>query len=204
MDEEEKIEEKPKVTFEVEEVKAETPAPVIESVIPEAMPQVQPELEGAKNGNSYKWLVIVVVALVVAAVGVWGFIWWQKAKVGTKITVDLAVPTPVASIVPSPSPVVEIKLSDYKIKIENGSGIAGEAGRAKDLLETAGFIVSGTGNAKSYDFTKTIISTGSKVSTEFVSKLQDALGKKYIIGPVGSLVDELGVQVVVGSDKVGE
>lgn len=197
-DEMETASDKPKVFLETEEV--ETPKeevkPMMEMV---HEPQVQPEVEGAKNGG-YKWLVMIVVVLVVAAVVVWGIIFWQKSQPATKVTIDISSTT--STVVESPTPtLVEFKLSDYKIKVLNGSGIAGEAGRVKTLLETAGFVVESTANAETYDFTKTIVSAGSKVVPGFVSKLQDELGKKYTIGSAGSLGEDMEVEIVVGSEK---
>jgi hypothetical protein len=110
---------------------------------------------------------------------------------------------PVATAVPTVSPSAPIDLTKYTVSIFNGSGIAGEAGKAKTLLTTAGFKVGTTGNASTYDFTKTIIKAKITVDTSFVSALSAALGKTYLVDTTQTLATSSAdnVQVVIGSSK---
>jgi hypothetical protein len=85
----------------------------------------------------------------------------------------------------------------------NGSGIVGEAVKAKTLLTTAGFKVGSTANAATYDYTKTIIKAKSTVEAPFISALSSALGKNYSVDTSQTLASTSAdtVQVVVGSSK---
>lgn len=120
-----------------------------------------------------------------------------------------ATPTPIASSAPTPtsSPSATIDLSKYQIKVLNGSGIAGEAGKVQNLLTTAGFKVSGTGNAGSYDFTDTVLQTRTGIDQAFVTKLSETLSKTHSVDPkiqtlpAGETSD---VVVIVGSSKAAQ
>jgi len=85
----------------------------------------------------------------------------------------------------------------------NGSGISGEAGKAKTLLTTAGFSIGSTGNAATYDYTKTIIKAKSNVDPAFVSALSSSLNKTYVTDTPQTLSDSSNddVQVIIGSSK---
>jgi hypothetical protein len=87
--------------------------------------------------------------------------------------------------------------------VQNGSGIPGEAGKVKDLLTTAGFKVSSTGNATSYDFTKTVIKAKVDVPAAFLTQLTTALGKTYTLDSNQALATSSAnaVIVIVGSSK---
>jgi hypothetical protein len=51
----------------------------------------------------------------------------------------------------------EALVSDVRVAILNGAGIDGLAGRVQLQLETAGYVVVGTGNAPSFDRTTTVV-----------------------------------------------
>ena len=93
-------------------------------------------------------------------------------------------------------------LSKYKIKILNGSGIKGEAGKVQTLIETAGFTVLSTGNASTYDFTKTQISIKTGVDQEFITSLIKTLEKNYQLEDTKTSSSQTNdVTVTVGSLK---
>ena len=115
-------------------------------------------------------------------------------------------PTPAASAIPSnPTPTPQAKkidLTKYAITLLNGSGVAGEASKVKTLLETAGFKVSSTGNAKTYDFEKTEISVKSGIEADFVKSLVSTLSKSYqLADPVTSATQSASVVITIGSLK---
>jgi outer membrane biosynthesis protein TonB len=126
-------------------------APEKEIIAPEI-----PEPKEKKPMSPIFWIIIPGIFILGAILG--GIIFYQKGV--NKIAVE-ATPTSTASAQvtnqPSSSPSATIDISKYDVGIFNGSGIAGEAGKAKTLLETAGFSVISTGNAATYDYTKTII-----------------------------------------------
>lgn len=88
-------------------------------------------------------------------------------------------PAPVAQATATPAPVA--KVSDYTVRVLNGSGIRGEAAKAKAALEADGFTVGTVGNADRSDVTKTQIVYKKTVSKEAVAKLKTVLGKTYAL-----------------------
>ena len=165
--------------------------------------QLNPEHtpETKKNSSLILWILIPGIFLLGAILG--GIVFYQKGvNKGQEAPVS-PTPTPVVSATPSASPSATIDLTKYRITVFNGSGIAGEAGRVKTLLTTAGFKVGSTTNAASYDYTKTIIKAKSSVETSFISALSDALGKTYDVDTPQSLDASSAdtVQVIVGSSK---
>lgn len=63
-------------------------------------------------------------------------------------------PTATATPMPTltPTPTISIKKEEIKIKVLNGSGIAGKAGEVKKILEKAGYSQILTGNADEFNF----------------------------------------------------
>lgn len=111
--------------------------------------------------------------------------------------------SPESTVAPSASPAAKLDLTKYPINVQNGSGIPGTAGSAKDLLTKAGFKVSTTGNADNYDYTDTIIKTKSDVPKDFITKLTTTLSGTYSVGKAQTL-DASGsaeVVVIIGSSK---
>lgn len=73
---------------------------------------------------------------------------------------------------PSATPTSEVlDASKYSIEVLNGSGILGEAAKAKGLLEQEKFIVSSIGNADQSNYQKTIIQAKKTVLKEFLDNL---------------------------------
>lgn len=166
------------------------------------MPRVVPEI---KSSRSISPLVIIVPGLFLLGALLGGIYFYQKGLGGT-IGVAKPTPTPEAmetSATPSASPSATLDLTKYPVNVLNGSGIAGEAGKAKTSLEKAGFKVSGTGNASSYDFTKTVIKAKADVPEDFLTKLTDELGKTYSMDKNQTLAASSSdsVQVIIGSSK---
>lgn len=158
--------------------------------------------EAKKQISPIFWIIIPGMFLLGAILG--GIVFYQRGV--NRGQEEAASPTPIAiaSTAPIASPSATIDLTKYTIDILNGSGISGEAGKVKTILTTTGFKVGSTGNAATYDYTKTLIKAKSDVDAAFVSQLSTALGKTYLIDSSQTLAtssaDE--VQVVVGSSKV--
>ena len=112
---------------------------------------------------------------------------------------------PIITIEPSPSvsPVSKIDLTKYKVKVLNGSGIKGEAGKVQVLLEKAGFIIESTGNASRYDYTNTVIQAKEGVDKAFIDQLEKDLSKTYKLDKRVVLKDTetSSVIIIVGSSK---
>jgi hypothetical protein len=101
-----------------------------------------------------------------------------------------ATPTtaPVAKAVPTVTPPAK-KLSDYSVKVLNGSGVSGQAAKVKASLTAEGFTVSSTGNADSSDVQKTQITYKKTVSDDVLTKVKDTLKKTYVLDKETKLPD---------------
>lgn len=161
-----------------------------------------PSLVQRKSGPNILLILIPGVLLLGALLG--GIVFYQRSISQT----SSPSATPLATFSPSATPTAfssaQIDLTKYAINVENGSGIPGTAGEAKDILVKAGFSVSATGNAASYNFTKTVIQTKSDVPDSFLTKLSDTLSKTYVLDKNQTLPDTSTdeVIVIVGSSKV--
>lgn len=157
-----------------------------------------------KRSSLALWIIIPVIFLLGAILG--GVVFYQRG-----VNQSQATPTPESTFVPvttptsSPAstPSATPNLSKYPITIYNGSGIAGEAGKAKTLLTVAGFKVGSTSNAATYNYTKTVIKAKSTVDASFISSLSTSLGKSYVVDVAQTLATSSAdtVQVVIGSSK---
>ncbi|KKR73465.1 MAG: hypothetical protein UU16_C0021G0025 [Candidatus Woesebacteria bacterium GW2011_GWA2_40_7] len=181
----------------------------VQEEIVQAAEKVEPKIEdfapvgsGIKNGPSPLIILIPGVLLLGALLG--GIYFYQK----NISSIPEITPTPVSIVlpttVPTASPSAKLILSKYPVNVQNGSGIPGVAGDAKSLLTKAGFSVSATGNADSYDYSDTIIKVRSDVPAEFVTKLTSTLSGIYTVaGKIQDLPDTSKdlVVVIVGSSK---
>jgi outer membrane biosynthesis protein TonB len=210
----EKVEELQNLTEEIGE-SAEKSAEIEEEIVEvaeKASPVEKPEEEKTvvstlapppypkKNGMNPLVILIPGVLLLGALLG--GIYFYQKS---IKTTDGEPSPTPSVqtSTKPSATPSSQVDLTKYTVAVQNGSGIAGEAGKVKTLLEGAGFKVGTTGNAPSYDFEETIIKTKSTVDKAYLDKLTETLKGSYKVGDNETLPESSkdDVIVIVGSSK---
>jgi ribosomal protein L24 len=156
-----------------------------------------------KSSSIALWIIIPGIFLLGALLG--GIYFYEKGASALKETsTPTPVPTPVTlEATPSASPSPQVDLSKYQIAVFNGSGVSGAAGDAKTLLTNAGFSVSKTGNAATYDYTKTIIKAQASVDPSFIIALSNILSKKYVVDtpqPLSSSSADM-VEVIIGSTK---
>lgn len=164
----------------------------------------QTDVKVMKEKSPVFWILVPGIFILGAILG--GIFFYQK-EVNT-ISVD-KTPTPTATVESSPTPTptakaeVSVDVSKFDVAILNGSGIAGEAGKAKTLLTDAKFNVTSTGNASTYDYTKTIIKAKSTVDASVIAKLKETLSKNYVVGDNQTLASSstVDIQVIVGSSK---
>jgi len=149
--------------------------------------------------SPFFWIIIPGIFILGMILG--GIVFYQKGVNKGETISDTPTPTPQTSASPSTTTVVD--LTKYTIVVLNGSGIAGEAGKVKTLLTDAGFDVGSTGNAATYDYTKTIIKSQKIVDAAFISELSTALGKSYVVESSQSLATSSAdkIQVVIGTSK---
>ena len=193
------MDEKKNMRMVVEEVGKEEVKPAEEVVIEE--PQIK---EDIKEESSFNILWILIPGMLLLGLligGIFAYVFGiQKISDTTKpqnITVE---PTEMPTIKPTASP--SANLAKYKIKILNGSGIKGEAGKVQTLVEVAGFTVLSTGNAATYDYTKTQITLKTGIDLNFVTALVAALKKNYQLEDTKTVSSQTNdVTVIVGSLK---
>lgn len=181
---------------------SDSPAPQVNQPMPRRSEFLDSDQQIYKEKSPVFWILISGIFILGAILG--GVFFYQK---GVNTAEVEKTPTPQNTISPSPkpstAPATVLDLSEYKIAIFNGSGIAGEAGRAKDLLVDAGFTVSSTGNAATYDYEETIIKAKASVDKEVIKKLKDTLSENYVLGEDQTLTSSAttDLQIVVGSSK---
>lgn len=136
----------------------------------------EPESEDLYTKQS-KWntarLLVILGFLIVLTLLMGGLIYFQQLhSQGT----DTTQPTTQETVTPTPTEVPkETAKTELTVRVENGTGTAGQAGTVKDLLSGLGYSAITTGNADSTEHDKTEIVFSSKVSTKQQLEIKDLL-----------------------------
>jgi flagellar basal body-associated protein FliL len=168
--------------------------------------------EKKKGSGFFKIFLIILIILSFAAVIAGGVYYYQINIAGGKkadkkeVTVEKkeeqkSSPTPIQEPVKEES---KVDYSKYTLQILNGSGIPGEAGKAKDLLKDHKFKSLSTGNASNYDFEKTIVALKKGVPDQIFTDLKDSLGTTYELESKSEALDNTSkydIVVTVGTRK---
>lgn len=160
------------------------------------------DIEDEPKDKKNMWMIIFFI-LFLCGFSVGGFFLFQKYQRQQEAAKQAAVtPTPAPTNTPTPE---EVDLSQYTIDVLNGSGIAGEARKVGDALESAGFTTGTIGNASSSNAKETVITAKEGVDKEFLKKLQETLEsqdhKATISAETLSDSSDADVRVVVGRDE---
>jgi len=129
----------------------------------------------------------------------------QAGEVFSAIAHDVTVPK--VKVTPSASPssggaqVLTTSPSNVKVKILNGSGAVGVASQAASALTSRGFDVTGTGNAASFAYTKSVIEYGSTADMAAVNTLKQELTNVTTLQD--STLTRGTVELILGSDFAG-
>ncbi len=201
------MEEKKKMRMVVEEIGShkEEVKPAEEVINPEAVKEeTKPQKDSSFN---ILWILIPGMLLLGLLIGgIFAYVFGiQKIsdteKTDSSETQNVTVKSTVSPTTkPTASP--SANLSKYKIKILNGSGIKGEAGKVQTLIESAGFTVLSTGNAATYDYTKTQITTKTGIDPNFISTLVATLKKNYQLEDPKTVTSQTNdITVTVGNLK---
>ncbi len=142
-----------------------------------------------------KALYIVLILLLILVIGV-GAAQYLSSRAGET---QNSVPTPIEFEEPieqeqiTPSPQItdtessseksseELDRAELSIVIHNGSGAAGVAKKASDILKGLGYTVRSTSNAGNFDYEETEIQISSE-KKEYLELLQEDLSSSYTIG----------------------
>ncbi|OGM75138.1 hypothetical protein A2382_04225 [Candidatus Woesebacteria bacterium RIFOXYB1_FULL_38_16] len=192
----------------------------IEKKAEQIVAELDDHMHGAETGSSEEipqktsfkliFFVTILTALIVGFVSGGVYVYFtgisslkQTSPAPTDTNVDLPSPTP--SPIPSPTPEASsnLNLKDYEINVLNGSGKIGEASKATALLEKAGFEITSTGNAASYNFKKTSVEVKSDLPKEILSQIEKALSEKYQIELGKNLTEsnKYDIVITVGSES---
>lgn len=109
---------------------------------------------------------LILISLLVGA-----FLYLQKTGSQVKQTPISVSPTPTPS--PTSQP-VKLDLTKYNVEILNGSGIPGDAAKAKTVLEKEGFTTVNTGNALQLE-NNTIVAYSNALPENEIGSLTDLL-----------------------------
>lgn len=168
--------------------------------IPMAQVQVQ-----ESNSSLVKSIILVIVGVVVGAITATAIIVvYNRMLLKPKITppvVENISPSPQAEQIATTSGKLTEDLTFYDLKILNGSGKGGEAGKTEIFLKGKGYSVLEIGNADKSDYKKTVIKAKVKVKSEFIDSLKKVLAEQYELDDVQTLDDkeQTDVVVIVGS-----
>jgi hypothetical protein len=174
--------------------------------VSESKEESQPETSTSdKKTNKHRNLIWIITAIVfiIAAFAGGIYVYQTGIKVSQPKETEGLDEFIENVFTPEPSPSATPDLTAFTVDIENGSGIAGEAGKAKTLLEEAGFKVGTAGNADRYDYTKTEISAKEEVSQDFLVELANILKENYEVDEPGilSASSSSDIIVIVGKTK---
>ena len=126
----------------------------------------------------------------------------QADEVFTAIAHDVTVPkvnpTPTSSLAPQ---VLTTSPSNVKVEVLNGSGVSSVANEAAAGLTSRGFDVTGTGDAASFAYTKSVIEYSSAADTAAVNTLARQLADVTTLQD--STLTPGTVELILGSDFTG-
>lgn len=181
---------KKKVVVVEEVTEEETPKEEEKKEIKEEEQVVEAKTEKVEETTSleveekpnYLWIIIPTALLVGALVG--GLITYfsgiSRLNMGDETPAPSATSTPVTQASPTSESKTDIKRSEVKIQVLNGSGTSGLAGKAKTYLEGLGYKDVAVGNASSSDFAETEIQIKDSVKS-FLDTITTDLSKNYVV-----------------------
>jgi len=201
---EEDKEKRPKRVVEEVTEQVPTPAPEPEPSVPAEPEEPKEESLPAKRGYSTKTVILValITALLVGALAGGVYVYFNGVSKLDSQEEAVPSPTPAAlpEATPTASPEAEIDLGSFKVSVLNGSGKIGEATKVKNLLTKAGFTISSTGNAKTFDFTDTVIEAKEDVSQSVIDTIKEALADYSLeVGETLTASNSSDIVVTVGS-----
>lgn len=153
-----------------------------------------------------KAFIYVVLFILIIGIAIFTGNYFLTQKVSPEATPS---PTPTPIVEATPTPTVEPTASpsgivaptptgkaaptqvgkSLNIEVLNGSGVAGQAGKVAALLKSNGYSVGSTGNADTFDYTKTVIKI-KKSKVQFASQLKADLSTDYSIDPKIQTLEE--------------
>ena len=202
-----KLEEKKPEEFGDPELNNDSITPEPETPIIPAPEPDEPEpaasygsMSSPRKRNPKKLLYLVGLVVIILVL----FNVFKTLTGGSKSSTSTPTPTPVSVETSTPSPEVSAEAtstptpttnpvdsatgldrSELSVEIQNGSGTAGVAGKASDLLKSLGYNVASTGNADNFDYTDVTIKVKA-TQKKYLPLLIKDLSTDYTIGSSSS------------------
>lgn len=200
---------KKKKTEEVKEVKKAAPIHIDAKTheikedkepVVEVIPEVDVKVE--EKSSFFIQMGIPVIIGVIAGV-VTGTVVFSLLNIKSQKSTTNASPTPTAQVISQEQEstqsgkMSEVDLTLYDIKVLNGSGKGGEAGKLEKTLKEKGFSVLEIGNADNSDYEKTKIQVKKKVSKDYLTKLIAVLEELFDVEDRENLDEDEDVDVII-------
>ena len=152
----------------------------IKDWLKDVRPDTNKEVE-KKGGPNFNVLLILVLITAVLGALVGGAIYYKKGVATMKEPETTSSATQTSTVTPSPEPEVNVDLSTLSVSVLNGSGVAGEAAKVKDLLTKKGFNEEEitAGNADATNYTSTTVSLKEGLSESVFTAVEESLAEIY-------------------------
>lgn len=168
-----------------------------------------PFIEGRRRRSPKKRMIVITVIVILLLLGVIGGAQLFATVTNTPASTPTPTPTtivfptdtptptasPTAAVTPTPTPKkssIDAKTKQDRAKlrvvVENGSGVAGAANNAAQLLKNAGYTVTGTQNADAFTYEDVTISVKA-ASASYLPLLREDLSSEYTIGTTNTTLD---------------
>ena len=149
--------------------------------------------------------IVLFIVIFLVTFGIFYFVANGKGEGGKSFLAfgsPTETPTPSPTVEPpSPTPTVEVKRDIVKVKVLNGTGVAGQANGMKTLLQEKGYVGVLTGNASKYDYTQTEVQIKKEQSfleATILSDIKD-IASSPKISELDS-TDSSDVVIIIGKD----
>lgn len=164
------------------EGKSEISSDEIKEWLKEVRPDTTKEVEKSSGSNLGSIFIVLVILLLLGLAG--GGIYYYRTKIVKSppktepSTTQADQPTSTPTSTPSTE---EVDYTKYSLRVLNGSGVTGEAGRVAKLFEEFKFKEVTTGNADKSDFTTTTVSLKADVPETAFEVIKDTLSESYTV-----------------------
>jgi len=162
--------------------------------------KVMPEISVHKSRpitSIFVWAIVTILVAILTG----GILFALAKKTSPLHLFARPTPTPTSAPTATPTPTpATIDKTSFEIKVLNGGGTVGAAGKMKTLLEDKGYTVAGTGNTDEYTYETTEIH-GKTTMKDAIANLQADLADTYTLGTVAadlSASASADVEVIVG------
>ena len=164
-----------------EEVVSEEPIEVRPQPQHNLLDEVAAEASREGSGNMKKILLVILLLLLGAGLIFAGIkaadkFMGNSGEVEEELTEEILEET---TPTPSPMPEASIEKSEVTVKILNGTGTPGQAGKAKTVMEDLGFEGVTAGNAPSKDATSTTVMFSSDIPQSLRDEIVEALDEVF-------------------------